>query len=373
MAGPVAEIAFFVALVVVIVIHEGAHFGMAKWFGIKVEEFFVGFGPRIWSFRRGDTEYGVKAIPAGGYVKIAGMNPYEEPAPEDLPRTFGAKSIWQRALVIFAGPATHFVLAFVCFVIWLGFVGQPDVHSPLVAEVAATLDGQASPAAGAGLQSGDRIVAIGGISNPTDMQVVDYTREHVGRPITFTIERGGHRFDVTVTPVLSTVDGQKVGRIGVSLGWAREMAGLVGSVAGGVKLVGTSIVDSAEGIARLFGPEGIGRVLRLLFTNAPRARSDPMSVVGIGGVIGQTASTGRFWDILWIFGFVNVFIGFLNLLPVPPFDGGHLAVLAIEKVRGKKVDMRKLAPVSVAVVAFFVLLFVAIVYLDIAKPVNLSP
>jgi membrane-associated protease RseP (regulator of RpoE activity) len=373
MAGTVAEIAFFVALVAVIVVHEGAHFGMAKWFGIKVEEFFVGFGPRIWSFRRGDTEYGVKAIPAGGYVKIAGMNPYEEPTPEDLPRTFGAKPIRQRALVIFAGPATHFVLAFACFGLWLGLVGQPDVHSPLVAEVSATLGGQTSPAVGAGLRPGDRIVGIDGISNPTDMQVVNYTREHVGQPVTFTIERDGRRFDVSATPVLSTVDGQKVGRIGVTLGAARKTAGLVGSVTGGVKLVGTSIVNSAKGIYRLFGPDGIGRVLRLLFTNAPREPSDPMSVVGVGGVVSQTASTGRFWDILWIFGLVNVFIGFLNLLPLPPFDGSHLAVLAVEKVRGKKVDMRKLAPISAAVVALLVLMFIAVVYLDIAKPVNLSP
>ena len=352
MAGSVAEIAFFVALVAVIVIHEGAHFGMAKWFGIRVEEFFVGFGPRIWSFRRGDTEYGVKAIPAGGYVRIAGMNPYEEPTPEDLPRTFGAKPIWQRALVIFAGPATHFVLAFACFGLWLGLVGQLDVHGPMVAGVSATLGGQASPAAGAGLRAGDRIVGIDGISNPTDTQVVDYTRAHVGEPVKFTIERDGRQFDVTVTPVLSTVGGQKIGRIGVVLGLTRKTAGLVGSVTGGVKLVGTSIVRSAQNVYELFGPNGIGRVLQLLFTNAPREPNNAglIGPAGLARVVGQTASTGRFWDILWIFGFINVFIGFLNLLPLPPFDGGHLAVLAVEKVSGKKVDMRKLVPISVAVV-----------------------
>ena len=101
-----AQVAFFLALVVVIVIHEAAHFGMAKRFGIKVNEFFVGFGPRLWSTMRGETEYGIKLLPAGGYVRIAGMNPYEEIEPEDLPRTFGAKPIHQRALVIVAGPIT---------------------------------------------------------------------------------------------------------------------------------------------------------------------------------------------------------------------------------------------------------------------------
>ncbi len=144
--------AFFVALILVIVIHEAAHFAVARGFGIKVTEFFVGFGPKLWSRMRGETEVGVKAIVAGGYVKIAGMNPFETIAPEDYPRTFGAKPIWQRALVIVAGPATHFVLAFICFALWLGFVGQPTLTSPLVALVPRSLDGVPGPAFAAGLQ-----------------------------------------------------------------------------------------------------------------------------------------------------------------------------------------------------------------------------
>ena len=373
MAGTIAQIAFFVALVFVIVIHEAAHFGMAKWFGIKVEEFFVGFGPRIWSFRRGETEYGIKAIPAGGYVKIAGMNPYQETPEEELPRTFGAKPIWQRALVIVAGPATHFVLAFLCFALWLGFVGKPVAQDPLVAEVSRTLEGSISPAAQVGLRPGDRIVGIEGVEDPTAMELIRITRSHVGRPITLHVQRDGQVFTVTVTPVLATVEGQKVGRIGVLLTEARETEDLFGSVSGGSSLVGSTLVGAVESIGRVFGPDGISRIGELLFTDAPRRPSDTVSVVGAGRVAGQTAASGRFWDVLLIFAGMNVFIGFLNLLPLPPFDGGHLAVLAIEKVRGKKVDMRKLVPISAAVAAFFVLMFVAIFYLDIAKPVNLSP
>jgi membrane-associated protease RseP (regulator of RpoE activity) len=375
MAGAVGQVSFFVALIFVIVIHEAAHFGMAKWFGIKVEEFFVGFGPRVWSFRRGETEYGLKAIPAGGYVKIAGMNPYQEPAIEDLPRTFGAKPIWQRAGVIFAGPATHFVLAFVVLAIWLGGVGQPVTRSPLVVEVSATLDGSPSPAAVAGLHAGDRIVGIDSISNPTDTQLVNYTRAHVGEPVTLRLSRDGRVLTATLTPVLSNLPGEKtpVGRIGVTLGQARETSGVVGSITGGARLVGSVFVDTVKSVGHVFGPEGIGRIFNLLFTNAPRRTSDVTSVVGISHVVGQTASTGRFFDILYVFALVNVFIGFINLLPVPPFDGGHLAVLAVEKVRGRKVDMRKLAPISAAVAGFFILFVFATIYLDIAKPINLSP
>ncbi|MEP7032625.1 MAG: site-2 protease family protein [Actinomycetota bacterium] len=373
-SGVLLQVAFFVALIVVIVIHEAAHFGVAKAFKIKVEEFFVGFGPRIWSTRRGETEYGIKWIPAGGYVKIAGMNPFQPPAEEDLPRTFGAKPIWQRALVIVAGPATHFVLAFIFFAVWLGAIGQPVPNSPIVNAVSPELGGVESPAAAVGLRVGDRIVAIGSLQDPTDAQLVAITRAHVGEPLDMTIERDGKRIPVTVTPVLATVAGQRVGRIGVLLGEARETSGLVGSVSGGVKLVGSAMAQTVGGLGRIFGPEGVGRLFKLLLTNAPRRTSDPASVVGIGRVVSQTAQSGSAWDILYIFALVNVFIGLLNLLPLPPFDGGHLAVLAVERLRGgKTIDMRKLVPISAAVAAFFILFTFAVIYLDIAKPINLAP
>ena len=372
-SGVAFQVFFFLALIVVIVVHEAAHFAVAKAFKIKVEEFFVGFGPRLWSTRRGETEYGVKWIPAGGYVKIAGMNPFQPPAEEDLPRTFGAKPIWQRALVIVAGPATHFVLAFVFFAVWLGAIGQPVPNSPIIDGVTPTLGGVQSPAAAEGLRAGDRIVAIGSIQDPTDTQLVAITRAHVGEALDMTIERNGTRFPITVTPVLATVAGERVGRIGVLLREARETTGIVGSVTGGVKLVGDAMTQTIAGIGRIFGPEGIGRLFKLLFTDAPRRTSDPASVVGIGRVVGQTAQSGSVWDILYIFALVNVFIGLLNLLPLPPFDGGHLAVLAIEKVRGKTLDMRKLVPISAVVAAFFILFTFAVIYLDIAKPINLAP
>ena len=118
MSGPLAIVAFLaLILLVVIPIHELGHLLVARRFGFKIQEYFVGFGPKLWSMKRGETEYGIKAIPAGGYVKIAGMNPYEQVPPEDLPRTYGAKPPWQRALVIVAGPSTHFVLAFLCFAV----------------------------------------------------------------------------------------------------------------------------------------------------------------------------------------------------------------------------------------------------------------
>jgi membrane-associated protease RseP (regulator of RpoE activity) len=369
--GALGQISFFVALILVIVIHEAAHFGVAKAFGIKVTEFFVGFGPRIWSTRRGETEVGFKWIPAGGYVKIAGMNPFEEVPPEDLPRTYGAKPRWQRALVIVAGPATHFVLAFLCFALWLGLVGEPTSRSPEILAVPARLEGQASPAFAAGLRAGDRIVAVGDVSDATSEYLVAHTQDHVGEPITLTVERDGRTFTVDVVPVLTDDGEQQVARIGVVLGpGLRETSGVVGAVTGGAGLVSENVVSTLNSIGRVFGPEGVGRIFQLIFTDAPRDEGDPASVVGVGRIAGSIASgdTGSFWDILFLFGLVNVFVGFLNLLPLPPFDGGHLAVLAIEKIRGKPVDMRKVIPVSAAVAAFFIVFTVAVVYVDLVKP-----
>ncbi|HZD19017.1 MAG TPA: site-2 protease family protein [Actinomycetota bacterium] len=365
------QVSFFASLILVIVIHEAAHFGVARAFRIKVTEFFVGFGPKIWSTRRGETEVGFKWIPAGGYVKIAGMNPYERVAPEDLPGTYGAKPRWQRALVIVAGPATHFVLAFVLFALWLGLVGQPTLRSPVLAEVPRRLDGMASPAFQAGLRPGDRIVAAGDLPDPSPDEIIAYTQAHAHDAITLTIERDGERLPVTLTPVITQLDGQQVARIGVVLGEGRrERSGAVGAFVDGAGLIADTTFESVKGIGRVFGPGGVGRVFDLVFTDAPREASDPASIFGVGQVAGTIASgrTGSVWDIVYLFGLVNVFVGLLNLLPLPPFDGGHLAVLAIEAIRRRDIDMRKVIPVSATVAAFFILFTLAVVYVDLIKP-----
>ena len=129
-----------------------------------------------------------------------------------------------------------------------------------------------------------------------------------------------------------------------------------------------------QGVGRIFGPEGIGRLADTrVHRRSLEGSSDPASVVGIGRVAGSLASDDRFGDLLFLFGVVNVFVGLLNLLPLPPFDGGHLAVLAIEKIRGRPVDMRKVIPVSAAVAAFFIIFTVAVVYVDLVKPPSLAP
>ncbi|MDP9341461.1 MAG: RIP metalloprotease [Actinomycetota bacterium] len=377
MSGSLGIGIFVVAILVVILVHEAAHFGMAKLFRIKVEEFFIGFGPRLWSFRRGETEYGIKAIPAGGYVRIAGMNPYEEPTPEEYPRTFGAKPIWQRALVIFAGPATHFVIALFVLAAYFLFIGSPTRFAPVIDGVVARLNGAPSPARAAGLQPGDVVLSVDGIEHiactPDGCnQLVNYTSQRAGQTLTMVVQRGDRRITLHVTPVRVKTQGQEVGRIGVEVGGgpilARDRPGLATAVATAGTDVGKTTVEVVKSLGRVFGPQGLGRIFDLLFGGAQRKATDVTSVVGVARAAGQATSSGAFDVLFLLLAGINVFVGVLNLIPLPPFDGGHLAVLAVEKVRGKKVDMRKLVPLTAVVAAFLVLFMVSVLYLDIFKP-----
>ena len=372
MSQTVGILLFIVAILVTIVIHEAAHFGTAKWFGIKVEEFFIGFGPRLWSVRKGETEYGIKALPLGGYVRIAGMNPYQPPSPEDYPRTFGAKPPWQRAVVIAAGPATHFLIALVLFIIYFGTIGQISAVAPRIGAVEPTLNGHPSPAQAAGLRPGDDVIRVDDITHPTSDQLVAYTRRHVGDPVTIVLERDDRRFTVQVTPELAKVGDERVGRIGVLLTagdiLARDRKDFFGAVAAGGGAVGTTTVESFKSLGRTFGPQGVGRIGDLLFGGADREPTDPTSVVGAARVAGQATQAGALEALLLIMANINVFVGILNFLPIPPFDGGHLAVIGLEKIRGRKVDMRKLVPITAVVAAYLIIWFMSITYLDIVKP-----
>jgi len=363
-SGSVAVVLFVVSILLVILIHEAAHFGVAKLFSIKVEEFFVGFGPRVWSIRRGETEYGVKALPLGGYVRIAGMNPFQEPTPEEYPRTFGAKPAWQRALVIFAGPATHFVIAFLILVGLLAFAGIPSSSKPVILSVDSRLGGGPSPAAAAGLRPGDEIVAVGGIDHPTEGQLIAFTKRHVGQPFAVSVVRDGRRLTFTVTPVIDPR--LHKGRIGVGLGEGTVTVGPTTAVTRAAVATGNVSWQVIKRLGQVFGPQGISRVIDLLFGGAHRKPSDVTSVVGVGRAVSQAPSLT---DVLGILASVNIFVGILNLIPLPPFDGGHLAVVAYEKIRRRKVDMRKLVPVTAVVAAFLVVFMLSVLYLDIVKPI----
>ncbi|MGH2556989.1 MAG: M50 family metallopeptidase [Actinomycetota bacterium] len=371
MSTTLGVVLFIVVLILVVIIHESGHFFFAKAFGIKVEEFFVGFGPRLWSFRRGETEYGFKAIPAGGYVRIAGMNPFQEIPPEEFPRTFGAKPIWQRAIVIVAGPVTHFVIAALFLTFFFVAIGSPNENRPMIEIIEPTLNRQVSPAVRAGFQPGDEVVAVDGrrIRGPDDF--IEYTRSHVDGPMRVTVVRDGRPITLTATPVLSRVPGlpDPVGRLGVLLGAVRERTDPFTAVGRSVIVTGQTTKEVVLRLGDVFGPSALGRVGRLLAGSGERELTDAIGVVGATRVAASAVRAGA-WDFFigLLVGF-NIFIAILNLVPLPPLDGGHLAVLAYEKVRRRKPDIRKLIPLTALVTGFIILFALAITYLDIVNPI----
>ena len=189
-----------VAIVLMIMIHEAGHFVTAKWSHMKVTEFFVGFGPRLWSIRRGETDYGVKGIPAGGYVKIPGMTNLEEIDPADEPRTYRQQPFYKRIIVASAGSFMHFVMAFLLAWGFLVFIGSQSNSSIEIAALSSFAGHSSTPAQRAGLKVGDVIVAVNGHSFTDLDAVTDAIKRSVGRPVTLTVERDGTTRTLAVVP-----------------------------------------------------------------------------------------------------------------------------------------------------------------------------
>jgi membrane-associated protease RseP (regulator of RpoE activity) len=367
-------VGFAIALFAIVMIHELGHYLVARAYGFRVLEYFLGFGPRLWSFRRGEIEYGVKAIPAGGYVKIAGMNPFENDVPPgDEHRAYGARPRWQRAMVILAGPMSHFIVGGLILGAVVMIWGNPtgpwriDDVPPTVSE------NTPSPAFEAGMRPDDLIVSIAGVPTSDFDALNGVVTQNIGHPIPVVVERNGRTLTFRVVPVADVIDGETKGRLGVIITEiGRQRVSAPAAIAQGFGDVGRFSVDSVSQIARVFGPQGFNRLFHVL-TGASRTENDPSSVVGISRQVGTAGERGDWEVALSYFAYVVIFIGLVNLLPLPPFDGGHLAVLAIEKVRGRNVDVKKLVPVSAVVLTLLLFLTISTLVLDIVKPLPTSP
>jgi membrane-associated protease RseP (regulator of RpoE activity) len=382
---------FIFALLIVIMIHEAGHFTAAKLLGFKATKFFVGFGPTLWSRQKGETEYGVKAIPAGGFVKIVGMNPYEEVPPEDESRAYYNRPRWQRAIVILAGPATHWPLALLVLSITFMTLGQVTGDpSNRVFAVEQEIEGEESPAAAAGFEDGDVIVAVDGEPTSEWDEVRQFIREHPSDEVVFTVEREGSEVDLSVplgqalvTPEGSVVDygppgttlpeprddQELVGFLGVSPDLERERLGFFAAIGQSGRYVGEYTVAAVEGVGQFFGSLFNGDFLDQIETSG---RPEGTGIVGAGRGLSEIAGEGL-WDVfLDRLVFLTIFIGLINLLPLVPLDGGHLMVILWETITRKRVDMRKLIPLAAAVLAFFVILSVVFLYYDIVRPPDIG-
>ncbi|HEX2040197.1 MAG TPA: site-2 protease family protein [Acidimicrobiales bacterium] len=377
------------AIILMIMLHELGHFLTAKWAGMKVTEYFLGFGPRLWSIRKGETEYGVKAIPVGGYVKIVGMSNIEPVDPADEPRTYRAKPYWRRLSVAVAGSTVHMLLAFLLLYVLFTVVGTVDYDRelPQIGTISRLEEGP-SPAQRAGFRVGDRLLAYDG----TPFVEWDGLRTHIrarpGQTIRFEVERDGVPRTITVTPVdLSQVEvegggpvvegDRPYGFVGIGPRFPVEKAGPVEAVPKTVAGIGRGVVETVKALGRIFSPDGVSRYTEELTGERGRTEIDPdtprfLSPVGFVRVADQAANQG--WRaVLVLLVSINLFVGVFNMVPLLPLDGGHVAIATYEKLRSRpgrpyRVDVRKVLPVAYAV--FLVLVFIGVtsIYLDIVRP-----
>jgi membrane-associated protease RseP (regulator of RpoE activity) len=379
---------FIVILVAIVMLHELGHFATAKWAGMKVTEYFVGFGPRLWSVRRGETEYGVKAIPAGGYVRITGFTSTEEVAAEDEPRAYRNQPFYQRIIVASAGSAMHFLIAFVlALVLVIGYGTTSNNYT--VSSLEHWKGAATTPAAAAGLRAGDTIVSIDGKSFSSPNSMTDAIRHSVGRPLVLGVERGGRLLRLTATPQSGkgiTVDGQRLsnrGYLGVQIQPATRSVGLAGAVPASFATIWHVADLNLSGLGQTFSPHGVASVLRedtnakaaSSAANNPGSAPRPVSIIGIAG-LGVDAQHQGLESVLALLIAINIVFGILNMLPMIPLDGGHVAIAAYEWIRTKRgqayyrADITKLFPVAFMFLAFLGIFVLSGVFLDITHPLQ---
>ena len=388
---------FILALCFSITAHEFGHFATAKKFGMKVTQFFVGVGPTIWSTVRGDTEYGIKAFPVMGYVKIAGMTSVDEVDPADEPRSFRRHPAWQRLIVMFAGSFMHFVLAFVLLFLLAAAIGLDNNNTTQLGPVSAcvpanakafdsgtcTAADAASPAKAAGLKAGDKVVSFDGkpVSTWTALgNAIRDTPAHRSVPVV--VLRQGQRVTLHVT--LATVSGRSGSYLGIAETNVFQRYNPIRSVTYAGSMVGQVLTGSAKEIGSL--PSAIPHLFAK--NRASQPGGQVTSVVGAGEITGSVVSANVGWQVkveyvLLIMASLNIFVGAFNLVPLLPLDGGHIAVIVFERIRawfarlrGRPdpglVDMTKLVPFTVSVVVVLIFFMLTLILADLVNPVGLT-
>jgi membrane-associated protease RseP (regulator of RpoE activity) len=385
---------FVIALLVSVMLHEAGHFLTARAFGMKASRFFVGFGPTLWSTHRGETEYGVKAIPAGGFVKIVGMTDLEEIEPGDEERAFYRQPAPQRLVVLAAGSIVHFILAILLLFLVLATTGDILKADPTlrISEVTSciprdpttascTSADPKAPAYGK-LRPGDRVVAVNGRSVSSYDQMRAMVSTSPGRPVTLQVVRDGRTLPVTLTPVAVQANGHTVGRIGISPLFQQHPLSVAGAVPRTFTTLGEMTVQTGRALGDL--PHQISQILQ----GKPRPATGAASVVDIARVSGQIAQAKvsfgvRLANLVAIVAQLNFFVGVFNLLPLLPLDGGHIGIVAFEQARSRlyrlfgrrdpgRVDLMKVMPFTYAVVAVFIGLSLLLLYAGIVNPIRIQ-
>jgi membrane-associated protease RseP (regulator of RpoE activity) len=396
---------FALAILISVALHECGHMWVARATGMKVRRYFVGFGPTLWSTRRGETQYGVKAVPLGGFCDIAGMTPVEDLAPDEADRAMYKQKTWKRVAVLFAGPGMNFViclaLIYVIAMVW----GLPNLHPPTQAvvgetaciapEIAPGKVGNCTgpgPAALAGIRPGDVVVKVGDTPVSTFEDMAAAVRKLHGT-VPVVVQRDGKAITtyVDVTPTQrfltngSTGQGGQaapatVGAIGVgAVHQAPARYGVLSAIPATFSFTADLTVEVGKALVAI--PTKVGALVHAI-GGGQRDPGTPMSVVGASIIGGDTVDHGL-WVAFWFFlAQLNLILGAINLVPLLPFDGGHIAIAVFEKIRNlirsargmvaaAPVNYLKLMPATYVVLVFVVGYMLLTVTADVVNPIRI--
>ncbi len=346
-------LAFVIVLGVLIFFHELGHFLFARLFGVGVEKFSLGFGPRIVGWKKGITDYRISAIPLGGYVKMVGEDPTVEMDPQDIALSFTHKHVLKRLMIVAAGPFFNLLLAVLIFLAIYLFSGS-YILKPTVGEVQ-----ENSPAAASGLQKGDMIRAIDGQAVATWEEMADGIGQSKGRLLVFTIERDGEFLSIEVAPEVKKTKnlfGEDVERYIIGIASAGDVENLrLG--------FGTAVVES---IRQTY------KIVELTVVSIAKLIKGTLSTKTIGGPImiaelaGQQAKEGIL-NFVFLIALLSVNLAIINFLPIPVLDGGHILFFIIELIIGRPVNTRMREMAQQAGIFILIMLMVFVFYNDIAR------
>ena len=312
-------VAFLAVLTLIVAVHEAGHYLVARWCRVRVHAFSIGFGPELfgWTSRNG-TRFKISALPLGGYVRMAGgLTTGTAEAESAADEGFPNRPIWQRALIIFAGPLANFIFAFL-LLLGMGLALDRAVRPAKVGDFT-----ENSAAAATELLPGDDILAVDGRQAETFRDLSRFMALHTGGPMTLTAERDGRRFDVTLVPTESMIDTAsgpvRVFRLGIIAPDEFEVVSY-----GLIEAAGNALRTQVEITGMVFS--GLGQVI-----TGRRPVSELEGPVGISQHVAEASRSGLL-QILQLMIFLNMIIGLMNLLPIPVLDGGHLVFLLYEAV-----------------------------------------
>lgn len=374
-------LAFVVALLLSVMVHEFGHYITARRYGMRVSEFFVGFGKRIWSVQRGETEFGVKAIPAGGYCKIEGMAPNDEMPEGQEDRAFYKASSGKKLIVLGAGSFLHFVLGFILLFTLFAGIGTNQVL-PVINEVVPNSAAQA-----AGIRAGDEVVSINGKRVTEWYKDVEVIRKSQGKELTLVLNRNGEEISVTASARLTDIDGTKRYVLGIVNDVGLKRSGLLTSIKNSATVTQGFLTESVKSLGKL--PEKIPALWGATVRGEERDANGLVGVVGVARVSGEAVGSDKLTPMERLATFVlivaslNIFVGVFNLLPILPLDGGHMAVAIADefraflaRLRGRPrpapIDVTVLTPITMVVFVVLATLTLLLLVADVINPVTLN-